>query len=236
MPVTKIRAAYKAAFTHPQAFTTTIITALLDLYGTEALTWDPETIRLELAGDLDVSTPPANFDRLMQGIELLTSDAFYKSLPDFIQACNILAGDTYDPEAWDPADSREVAWGITEALLLSPPEEDDENPFIPDITAYIGEVLDAEGIITPPDVLRIATRQSGGAAAVAGIFSDDPIMFDMVYETERSKTDDINQAVRTGLTELSQQLEALPLRNGSTKDIVKKIHAAISSNSAQGAT
>jgi hypothetical protein len=43
---------------------------------------------------------------------------------------------------------------MTEALLIQPPDDDDENPFSEDIVAYIGQVLNQEGIISPPDILK----------------------------------------------------------------------------------
>jgi len=204
-------------------FATTMVTLLVDTYGTEAFAWSPETIEMEVNDDFEIQIPRPNLDRLLTGVNLMTSDDFYRSVADFINYCNILAGDTYDPRTWDPADSAEIAWGITEGLLLSPPEDDDDEPFSPEITAYIGHMLDEEGIITPPDVLRIAVRDKDPTNYGVGAFSDDPIMFDAVHDLETSKTEEINMAIRRGLQALAQQLETLPLRNGSAKDVVKQM-------------
>lgn len=214
--------------TAPTTFATTLLVAFVDLYGTEGLQWDPETIRMQFQEDLHVTLPDANFDRLMTAINLVTSDAFYKSLPDFINFCNILSGDSYDPTTWDPADSGEIAWGVTEGLLISPPDENDDSPFTEDIVAYIGKVLDAEGIINPPDILRIAVRDVDPSAnAVAG-YSDDPGMFEMISGVEADKTDDINNIIKTNLQQLSAQLQALPVRSGSTEGAVQKMLASLS--------
>lgn len=213
----------REAFTGRGSYATTMVALLVDVYGTECFGWSPETLEMEINEDFDIKIPRANLDRLLCGINLITSDDFYQSLPDFINYCNILSGDTYDPRQWDPADSAEIAWGITEGLLLAPPEDDEEEPFAPDIVAYIGEVLNQEGIINPPDVLKIAVRDDDPAAFVAGEFSDDPEMFDAIYDFEAGKTAEINNAVMAGLQGLARQLDALQLRNGSTKGVVKEM-------------
>jgi len=210
-----------AVFANPASLTTTLITLFVDAYGTEGFSWSPETIVMEVEDDFRVKLPRTVKDRLLAGVNLITSDDFYKSLPDFINYCNVLSGDSYDPTQWDPADSAEIAWGITEGLLLSPPDEEDENPFTDEIVAYIGKVLDEEGIINPPDVLKIAIRDVPGFSP--GEFSDDPIMFNAVHDFETHKTESINTAVKQGLHTLAQQLDALSLQDGNTKDAVARM-------------
>lgn len=207
----------------PLTFATTLLTLVVDTYGTEAFNWDPETLRTELNDDFRIKIPDANFDRLMAAINLLTTDDFYKSLPDFINYCNVLCGDTYDPQTWDPADAAEIAWGITETLLIAPPDENDEHPFTDEILAYIAKALEQEGIITPPDILKIAARDIDTATVVSTEYSDDPAMYSAIYGFEAAKTDSINAAVRNNLQQLSAQLDALQLRNGSTSDVVQQM-------------
>ena len=193
-----------------------MLAIVVDLYGTDCFVWDPRTLALELADDVG-PVEPRNFDRLMVGINLITSDSFYQSLPDFINYCNVLAGDSYDPNMWDPADAVEIAWGITESALIDPPESD--NPFSEEIIGYIQAVLDAEGIVHPPAILRLAANLEN-EQRVDGGFSDDPEMFSMVYEYERSKTDDIDNIVKNGLIALNQQLSSVNLTHGNTRDAV----------------
>lgn len=217
------------AFTSNGTYATTMVTLLVDTYGTECFAWSPETLEMEINEDFDIKIPRTNLDRLMTGINLLTSDDFYRSLPDFINFCNILSGDSYDPRNWDPADSAEIAWGITECLLLSPPDDEDEDPFDDEIVAYIGQVLKSEGIITPPDVLKIAVRDDDPAGFVAGEFSDDPEMFNAIYDFESTKTAEINNAVKVGLNNLAQQLGALQLRSGSAQGVVQQMIQSLGS-------
>jgi hypothetical protein len=200
----------------------------LDKFGVEALDWDPATITLEIEEEFDVELPQLALDKLLVAIQILTTDKFFKSLPDFVTFCNVLGGDTYQPDMWDPADAEEVAWGITEALLISPPDDDDNEPFTDEVRGYIGAVLDSEGIINAPDILRVALRAVRVSPSITD-FSDDPMMFNAVYDLEAGKTEDINQSIRLKTGLLIKQLTALDLQNGNTEYVVKMLQSSATS-------
>lgn len=215
----------RGPWTDPHSLATTLVTLFVDAYGTEGLGWDPETVRLEVEDDFQVKLAPDLFDRLMAGIALLTTDAFYRSLPDFIHLCNVLGGAAYDPTEFDPADAAECAWGITEALLLAPPEEDDESPFSDEIVEYIAQAVAAEGLLNPPDVLRLGLRDDAATVRdkVQYALGDDPVSFNAVWDMERARTDDINKMVVARLGLLIKQVEHLPLDNGDGKDVAARL-------------
>ncbi len=218
-------------WSNPDTFATVLLVLLADQYGPEAYGGDPEkgndpwtaeTILMHVEEDFGVTMPQGNLDKLMVAIDLLTSDNFYQSMPDFVNWCNVLSGDTYDPNTWDPADSSEIAWGITEAFIIEPPQEED--PFSDEICAYIGAVLDSEGMMRPPDVLRLAKRDVMDLTGqVSAEFSDDPEMYSSIYGLEASKTDDVNNYVKANIAALGHQLEQLPLTEGETKGIVERM-------------
>jgi len=211
-----------------ETFASVLLTLFLDKFGVEALDWDPATITLEIEEEFDVELPQLSLDKLLVAIQILTTDKFFKSLPDFVTFCNVMGGDTYRPDMWDPADAEEVAWGITEALLISPPEDDDPEPFTDEVRGYIGAVLDSEGIINAPDILRIALRAARVSPNIAD-FSDDPTMFNAVYDLEAGKTEDINQSIRLKTDLLIKQLTALDLKNGNTEYVVKMLQGSATS-------
>jgi hypothetical protein len=213
------------AWTSRETFASVLLTMFMDRFGSEALSWDPTTISMEIEDEFDVDLPQLALDKLMVAIQILTTDRFYKSLPDFISFCNVLSGDPYRPDMWDPADAEEVAWGVTEALLIYPPEDDDAEPFTDEIRAYIGAVLDSEGLINPPDILRIALRQARVSPNI-GDFSDDPMMFNAVYDLEEGKRQDIEQSIRFQTKLLVAQLRALNLKNGSAEQVATMLENA----------
>jgi hypothetical protein len=140
--------------TKRETFATSLLAILIDLYGSEALSWTPQAIALELHDDFQVDIPQATIDKIMAAISILTSDDFYRRVSVFNNICNVLSGDTFDPTIFEPASVDEIAWGITEAVLLSPPEEGDQ--FSSEITGFIAKMLEAEGITKIPAVLRFA--------------------------------------------------------------------------------
>ena len=208
------------AWTSRETFASVLLTLFLDRFGTEALDWDPATITLEIEEEFDVDLSRLALDKLMVAIHLLTTDRFFKSLPDFIAFCSVLNGDFYQPTTFDPADAEDVAWGITESMLISPPDETDPEPFTNEIRAYIGSVLDDEGLINAPDILRIALRKARVSPSI-GDLSDDPEMFSAVYDVEAGKTAEINKTIKMKTQILSAQLAALQLNNGTTQQVAK---------------
>jgi len=205
----------------PNAFATTLVVCLVDAYGTEMFQLSPETIRVESEEDFGIQWPQANFDRLMAGVALVVTDNFYNNLPDFIELCNILSGSPATPGVFYPADAAECAWGVTEALLLSPP--DGEEAFTDEIRSYIGKVVEMEGIMSPPDILRIGILSGDHKIKAHNGFSDDPELYSAIWGAEQSKTEDINNLVKGRLTLLVQQLASLKLVNGNTANIAKKM-------------
>jgi hypothetical protein len=216
----------KSLWTSPQTFASILLTVFLDRFEMEGLGWDPNTITLELEEEFDVDLPQCVLDKLMAAISIMTSDTFYRSLPDFIMFCNVLSGDTYRPDMFDPADSAEVAWGITEGLLISPPDDAQDGPFSEEIRAYIGAVLDQEGIINAPDVLQIALRKANVSDA-ANQFSDDPAMFNAVYDVEAGKSAEINSIITEKVKMLLGQLRAIQLKNGNTMTVAKTLEQSL---------
>jgi hypothetical protein len=182
------------------------------------------TIRKEIEEDFSVKISNNTFNKLMAGINIVTTDQFYSSLPDFIDLCNILDGDILDPKLFDPADPSECAWGITEALFLSPPDEEDENPFSPDIVGYIAETIKSHGINNPPDVLKIAIKGSPEKVTenVGQDFSDDPEMYSAIWKNQQEKSEEIVLFIKSRLKLLVDQIKSLKLSNGNVLDSIKK--------------
>lgn len=217
--------ARKEVWTNPNSFATTMVILFVDTYGLEALDWDPMTIQSEIEQDFAVKLTRNIFDRLMAGIAVVSTDSFFKSLPDFISLCNVLSGDSYDPTVFDPADTVECAWGMTEALLLSPPDRDEEEPFEQEIVDYVSEALRLEGILTPPDILKIGLKDdfSELVKKVSYDFSDDPVMFSGIFDVQKERSEDINNVIKSRLAELTNQLNKLPLNNGNSAEAASKL-------------
>ena len=185
---------------------------------------------MEIFDDLQVEIPSVNLSKVMAGIAVLTTDSFYRNLPRFIQLCNILADEDYNPAVFDPADTHEMAWAITEVLLFDPPDDPD-NAFSDEIRQYIGVVVQGEGIINPPDVLALAMSDERLDDPMnVGVENDDPEMYAAFWQNQASKGDELRAMLTLQIGELIQQIVGLQLSNGSTDGLLKKMRDALNDN------
>ncbi len=199
------------------SYATVLAVIALDTFGIECCYWTRGTLAAEFLADFNVLPPAANLDKMMAAFAILTTDQFFKSTAHFIQFCNVLCGDTFDPFEFDPATVLEMSWAITEALILSPPDEDE--PFTDDIRHYIGARLKYEGFVRPPGILRIALFDEPLRDALED-YADDPELQAAARKVRQDPATRIEWLVRENVQELLDQLEKLPLTNG---DAVKAV-------------
>ena len=209
-------------------YATTLLVLALDTFGPECLGWHPTTLKMEVEAAFAVRLPKGNLDKLLAAVVILTTDLFFKDAARFVQLANVLAGDDFEPDEFEPADAAECAWAVTEALLLVPPDADDPEPFSDEVRLYVGHALKEEGFVRPPDVLRIALG-GDASARVAADWGDDPELAAAIAAEDARKAAEVEHVVRTGLEELVAQLESLPLREGSTAELTKRIQATLRS-------
>jgi hypothetical protein len=185
--------------------------------------WHPETIKMQLEQDYGIELPKESLDKIMAGITILTTNYFYKDVGRFLELCNVLSGDDFQPDEVDPADASEVFWGLVEGCLLYSPNEDpDDTEFSPEIRAYITEVLKRDGIAMPPDVLRLG-EDPNAAEQMRTDFADDPEMYGAMWKNQRAKRDELVELVRENLREMAVQLRLLSLENGSTDKLLQQM-------------
>lgn len=214
----------REVWANPDSYATTLVVLFVDRYGTEGLQWHPETIAMQVAEDFAVELPRPNRDRLLAAISLLTTNYFYKRLPQFNTICNVLSGDDFNPGVFEPADAADCAWGITEALLICPPDESE--PFTDEIRQYVGQILRREGYVQAPDILRIAL-DADLSDQIRTTFADDPDMFQALHENQTAKTQECEQLIRENLDRLLAQITALPLSSGSTEQLRARLQQNI---------
>lgn len=227
-----------------EAFGTVVLTLCVDVWGTECLhdpedpdrgPWHPATFAAELRRHFGVDITPGNLHRLMAAATVVTTDLFWKDARAFVALANVLAGDEFTPDVWEKADAAECAWAITEALLLDPPDDGDPDPFVPEIRRYVAAVLKDEGFVTPPDVLKIAL-DADISGLVSAEFADDPEMFQGIYQVQQDKAADVEAVLRDRLLEFRDQLASLPLSNGSTAELERRIEVMLRVNAPEDAT
>lgn len=205
------------------SFATVLLILVVDKYGPDVLTWAPATIRMELEQDFQLKLPKENLDKIMAAITVVTTNFFYKDVTRFIEICNIFAGDNFQPDVFDPADTGEILLGVSEAILLYPPNEDPEDSeFSAEVRGYIQKVLNRDGIMKPFSVLRLAFSKDQ-STHVDVAYADDPEMYQAVYSSQQEKTDGLKQVYLENMASLKEQLVMLPVRGGDTKEVVQQL-------------
>jgi len=203
-----------------ETYATVLLHIAIDTFGTELFEWTRDTVASEFMQEYGLIMPTTNLDKIMAAIGIITTDSFFKSIYHFIQYCNVLCGDVFDPYEFDPATVAEMAWGITEALILYPPDEDE--PFTDDIRYYIGMRLKYEGFVRPPNILRIALFDGDMSDALAE-YGDDPDFQAKVRAERQDRGALIDNAVKENVQKLLTDLEKLSLTNGDTKKAVDEL-------------
>ncbi len=217
-----------AAVKDPQAFGTTMLIACTSLLEDDGnplafLDWDPETIQAELAQYGDV--PQANFNKLMSAIRVVTTNDFQRSLPAFIEVCDALYDGRVNPAVFDPAGTLEIAWGVVEATLLWPPDDNDASEeYHPEILGYIAQTVKHEGYSVPPDgVLMLVPELKDQWSQVAESLTDDPEMLQTVRGVSQEKTDDANADTMERLTLMLEQLAKLQTAQTDAPALAQKL-------------
>lgn len=209
-------------WTSRSTFSTTLLVILLDTYGVDALSWDPSTIQMEIEGDGGLDIPAENIDKIMCAIDVLKTNNFEASLPDFIRTCLAFSGQHVDEGMFAMADASDCAWGLTEAWLISPPE-DEKNALSPEILGYIGHVCDDEGLLNPPDILRLGSSGADILNKARYNLSDDIDTFSAFTDYQQGKTEEINGLVSGRLKGLFAQIQKLEITTGNKTKMLKLI-------------
>jgi hypothetical protein len=149
------------------------------------------------------------FDRIMSGIALLTSNAFFVDLQSFMDTCNALNFGVVMSNTWIPADLDDVLWGVTEARMLL---GDDFNvdDFSHDVKRYVGVLLQEEGINKIPSVLNFAEIDDKVEETFEA-YGGDEVMEQAFWDNQQSEKDNLERENNAKLMRMMQQLKALPI-------------------------
>ena len=205
-------------------YATVLLLLLVDKYGQEVLQWAPETIKENDRDDFAVKLSKQALDKIMAAIAIVTTNYFYKDVLRFVELVNILSGDDAQPEEFDPATAAEILWGMSEAFLLWPPEQGDnpeDTSFSPEVLEYIIQVLRDEGYMNAPDLLAVTGYD--GSDFVRDTWSDDPEMYQAIYEVQQQKAEHLKESLKENFHDLFTQLRLLPIAAGNKEDIMQRI-------------
>lgn len=192
-----------------RAYATTLLILLIDEFGTEFFDWEPATLRLEIEETYGVRPSSISLDRIWAGVTLLTTDQLYRTAESFNAIANALNGDDASFAVFDPVDTAEAAWCVTEARLLLGADYDPKM-FTPEVRAYVGAIMAQDDIrrgVTPLEFAIFEDRQP----AVDATFAE------ALLRREGDSLADMRSYVTARTRELLTQLNDLPLCNSDQK-------------------
>ncbi len=216
-------------FTNKKSFATTLLTILVNEYGSEFMEWDPVATALQIKDDFGVDLAGSISDRIQAGTAVFVSNGFHTSFETYVTMCNAFSFELNFADNLVPADLDSCAWGCTEAKLLEGVEYDTEG-FSQDIKKYVGYLLDAEGILKPPSVLNFASYPPQTLENTQNSMLNDEIMYKVFWEKQQEKKLELETGTQQRLADLFVQLQNLPIKNVNSDYIsnaVMKLHKAL---------
>lgn len=194
---------------NPDTYGLVLISILLDNYDTDWLSWEIDTIEMELQDDFYVDIPSINSDKIQALMTAMTSDMPYRDWIALNMTCEALNDNIVDAEVLEPVTPEELAWGLTQLAML---EDNDTRPeFDEEVRRYMGAVLAEHGIINPPDILKLAIMPKSEGGVI------DPFMERAKFDKRQEDEQYIMDYVKENLAKLIEQLNNVPLSNRDTE-------------------
>ena len=202
----------------PATYATTLMVALLDELGTEFLSWEPETIRLEIQSAYGVEAHPICLDKIWAMITVLTTNQFWNNLDAFTHTCHALNGQLADFKNYDPAEVDEVCWAILEVSLMDPPDKQDV--MNPEIVEYIKLKLKDESFTRTPAMLKKFVGDVESPELIDSAMEADGIDTKSHWDSQTKRCLLLDQEMQFKLSALIQQVVGLPLQHADQKALL----------------
>lgn len=210
----------KEVLENPDSFMTTLMAVMFNEYDTEFIDWDPLTINLTIQRDFKITPPQENKDKIMAGIQIVSSVDFYQEFNVFAVTCGVVAMSGYSTDMLIPPDLDDVTWTCLEAKLLD--DDFKDSLFSDDIKRYVGLLLDEEGLYDPPSVLSFAVYPEGRGVS-QDILQDDQIMEKTLISIQQEKKQDYSRILRERTVALFNDLAELDIPDKNTTYIKKAL-------------
>lgn len=185
-------------------FASTVILYLIDKYGMDALSFEPETVAESLLA-VNPNTRRQIIDRTNAGLGLFSSDLFWTDPFVFGTVCRSLSFHKF-PTASAPT-LLDLAWGVNEAKLLTldPDTGDKLSEFGDSVGRFVEVTAKAENTTTLPDALSDIVK-------IESLFNVDDMELISARQAESdAKAAEIDDIVNKRTLELFRQIKSLKL-------------------------
>ncbi len=210
-------------FQNPDAIATSLLLEFATKYGLSPLIdndqderWDPTTIQLNIVEDYG-GLAPWNLAKLMTAVELILTDNFESSLPDFIRIVSILSDEASDE--FDLIDPYEIAWANIEAQLIRGASK--ASDFSAEIRAFVVERLKQTGTQFSPVFSGLVELDEVPMIQTSGQMDQDSgITLEGLIGGRNLDIDDfVRQQFKNLITQLAGNKQALESLESAAKEI-----------------
>lgn len=213
----------KFFFLTPETSAITLMTLLLDKYGTEFLKWDPVTIRDQIERDMAIKLHPLTDNKIQAAATVMTTDVYHHSLEAFNNINIALSGEPVDTSAFFvPSDMEDILIGTLEVMLM---EGADESVFSDNIRRYVGFMLNMYGLVKPPETLSWAEMPIDTGELDDFIMSN-PTMLKSYWKEKQEEKVKTEKALADHIRVILQELDQLPdtmINKSYVRDSLRKV-------------
>lgn len=209
---------------NPETFGSVLVTGLTDEFGVEWLSWEPNTILMEIEQKWKSRPPPVNRDKINALAMILTTNMFYRSLEVFIPTCHALNNREATFHTFMPASVSEMSWGLAEVSLLSPPDEWDI--FNVEIPQYMLLQLEVEGFSKPPRIMSRYVKMPDVESVVNTNLDPEGIDYKSYWDGQQNKRLEVEEYVKTRMLDLIRTVSAMTLHNSDREGIESLLRRA----------
>jgi hypothetical protein len=148
----------KAALRVEETCASACLRALRCLFDTQWLSWEPETVWLELH-HMGVDVPVGNRNQIMAGRSLITTGRFWYDATAFEAACIAFNNDEPTFFGIEDAPVAYINWAVYEADRIHKDFENEVLEFDREPIAYTAVQLYREGFVIAPEHLEMAQEE-----------------------------------------------------------------------------
>ncbi len=144
----------KKYFEDEEKTATVCFAAVLQEFGTDALSWRTEILREEIEKKVGFEITDLQADKISAATIVLVSDLFFNQWNVFETVCHIFCNQPDDMDTLNPLEAEELMCGLSEVFLLVSLVDDEINvndiEFDPEVLLYAGRVFHNYGFKKPP--------------------------------------------------------------------------------------
>lgn len=148
-----------------------LLSCVVNNYGGESFSWEPEILRAEIEQDFNISISDLQSDKIQAEITTIATDAFQNQWEVFEKVCHIFNGVPDEHDTANPLEAEEIAQALADYYLLTYEEDPaadsqgelfgDPTVFSDEIRAYCGRVFYDYGCHSAPSIFPTAILPDG---------------------------------------------------------------------------